>query len=200
MTDTSTMATIQELPGPALIALAVSLLTYTASLLEPWQPPVPVTGILLGCAAVILLFYGLHSHQQGQPQITATLLPLGLFWLSLISYEVFPALGLGRHPDAVTMFSYLSLWGMFSAILFLGSFRRSIALQGLYGAVMCALLALSMDHLREDQVFLWIGCAWGFLASLIAVYIAIAQAVNERSGKEILRLGHWCTENEEERE
>lgn len=197
MTDTSTTATLQELPGPALIALAVALLTYSASLLEPWQPPVPVTGFVLGGAATIQLFYGLRSRQQGQSQIAATLLPFGLFWLSLISYEVYPALGIGRHPDAITMFSYLSLWAMFSAILFLGSFRRSIALQGLYGAVMCTLLALSMNYLRDDRVFLWIGCGCGLLASTIALYMALAQFLNNRSGREVLRLGHWDSVGED---
>ncbi len=196
MTETSTATMFQELPGPALIALAVALVVYPASLLEPWQPPVALTGFALGGVSAVLLLYGVHSRQQGQSQIAAALLPFGLFWLSLISYEVFPALGLGRHPDALTMFSYLSLWAMFSAILFLGSFRRSVALQGLYGTLMCALLALSMDHLRGDQVFLWLGCGFAFLAAVIALYMALAQCLNNRCRREVLRLGHWDPEDD----
>lgn len=189
-----------ELPGPALLALAISLLIYLLSLLGPYSPPVLLTGIVLVCAGVIQLSCGLRSHQQGHPRAAATLLPFGLFWLSLISYEVFPELGVGRHPNAITMFAYLSLWALFAAILFLGSFRRSLAVQTLYGAIMCSLLALSMNHLRDDQVFLLLGCLCGFVASMTALYIAIAQSLNGYVGRSLLPLGHWYEQEDEELE
>jgi uncharacterized protein len=191
MAAPSPQAAQHELPGPALLALAVSLLIYLFSLLGAYSPPVLFSGIILVCGGVIQLTYGLRSHQQGHPRAAATLLPFGFFWLSLISYEIFPELGIGRHPNAMTMFSYLSLWALFAAILFLGSFRRSIAVQTLYGAIMCSLLALSMNHLRDDQVFLLLGCLCGFIASLTALYIAIAQTINESRGRDVLPLGHW---------
>lgn len=200
MSVSSSSVSLQELPGPALLALALSLLIYLLSLLGPYRPPVLLTGIVLVCGGVIQLSYGLRSHQLGHPRAAAILLPFGFFWLSLISYNVFPELGIGRHPNAITMFSYLSLWGLFAAILFLGSFRRSLAVQILYGAFMCSLLALSMDHLREDQVFLLLGCLCGFVAVLTAIYIAVAQMVNGRCGQSVLPLGHWDGLAEEEAE
>lgn len=200
MTAPSPQVSQQELPGPALLALASSLLIYLLSLLGSYSPPVLLTGIVLVCGGVIQLTCGLRSHQQGHPRAAATLLPFGLFWLSLISYEVFPELGVGRHPNAITMFSYLSLWALFAAILFLGSFRRSIAVQTLYGAIMCSLLALSMNHLRNDQVFLLLGCLSGFVASMASFYIAVAQALNEHKGRSVLPLGHWDELADEEPE
>ncbi|MBD1400322.1 acetate uptake transporter [Pelovirga terrestris] len=198
MTAPAPQAIQHELPTPALLALAASLLIYLFSLLGPYRPPVLLSGIILVCGGVIQLTYGLRSHQQGHPRAAATLLPFGFFWLSLISYEIFPELGLGRHPNAMTMFSYLSLWALFAAILFLGSFRRSIAVQTLYGAIMCSLLALSMNHLREDQVFLLLGCLCGFIASATAMYIAVAQTINESRGQDVIPLGHWNEEWEGE--
>ncbi len=194
MTDTSSFVLSEELPGPALLAFAAALVVYLLSLLGFFQLPVLITGIVLASAAVIQLLYGVRRQQQGQPQEAATLLPFGIFWLSLISYDIFPQLGLGRHPDAITMFCYLSLWGMFSAILFLGSFQRSVSVQVFYGAMMCSLLALSTDHLRDDQVFLFLGSGCGFLASVLALYIALAQMVNGHLGREVLLLGHWQKE------
>lgn len=196
----SPQAIQHELPGPALLALAVSLLIYLFSLLGPYSPPVLLSGILLMCGGVIQLTYGLLSQQQGHPRAAATLLPFGFFWLSLISYEIFPELGIGRHPNAITMFSYLSLWALFAAILFLGSFRRSIAVQTLYGTFMCSLLALSMNHLRDDQIFLFLGCLCGLIAALTALYIAVAQTINKNIGREILPLGHWTDQWQEESE
>jgi hypothetical protein len=150
-----------------------------------------VTGVILACGAAVQLMYGLYSQQRGDTRPAAILLPFGIFWLSLVSYDVFPELGLGRHPGDITMFSYLSLWGLFVAILFLGSFRRSLAVRLLYGTLMFSLLSLSMNHLRADQVFLLLGCLSGFISSLTAVYIAAAQAVNQRLQGDIVPLGRW---------
>jgi succinate-acetate transporter protein len=188
-----------ELPGPALVALALSLTIYLLSLLAPYRPPVLLTGIVLVCGAAVQLMYGLCSRQRGDTRPAAILLPFGIFWLSLVSYDVFPELGLGRHPGAITMFSYLSLWGLFVAILFLGSFRRSLAVQILYGTLMFSLLSLSMNHLRDDRVFLLLGCLSGFVSSVTAVYIAAAQAVNQRRKCDIVPLGRWRGLAEEDR-
>jgi hypothetical protein len=191
MSVSSSSVSSLELPGPPLVALALSLIIYLLSLLGPNRPPVLLTGIILVCGAAVQLMYALYSQQRGDTRTAAILLPFGIFWLSLVSYDVFPELGLGRHPGAITMFSYLSLWGLFAAILFLGSFRKSLAVRILYGALMFSLLSLAMDHLRDDGVFLLFGCLSGFVSSLTAVYIATAQAVNQRLQRDIVPLGHW---------
>ncbi len=189
MTGSSSSVSPLEFPGPALVALALSLAIYLLSLLGSYGPPPLLTGIVLVCGAVMQLVYACFSQQRGDSRTAAALLPFGIFWLSLVSFNVFPELGLGRHPNAITMFSFLSLWGFFVAILFLGSFRRSLAVQIFFGLLLFSLLSLSMDHLREDRVFLAIGCFSGFFSSLTAVYIAVAQAVNLRLRRAVLPLG-----------
>lgn len=190
MSASSSSVSPLEFPGPALVALALSLTIYLFSLLAPYQPPALLTGIILVAGAVVQLIYALHSRQRGDSRTAAVLLPFGVFWLSLVSYNVFPELGLGRRPNAVTMFSYLSLWGFFVAILFLGSFRRSLAVQVFFGALLFTLLSLSMNYLRDDQVFLVIGCLCGFFSALTACYIAAAQAINRRLRRDVVPLGH----------
>ncbi len=189
MTGSSSSVSSLELPSPALIALALSLTIYLLSLLSVTRPPALLTGIILVFSAVVQLAYALFSQQRGDSRTAATLLPFGIFWLSLVSFNVFPELGLGRHPNAITMFSYLSLWGFFVAILFLGSFRRCLAVQIFFGSLVFSLLSVSMNYLREDQVFLFIGCASGFISSMAAVYIAVAQAFNQRMQRYIIPLG-----------
>ena len=189
MSGSSSSVSSLEFPTPALVALALSLTIYLLSLLAPYRPPALLTGIVLVCGAVVQLMYALFSQQRGDSRSAAVLLPFGIFWLSLVSYNVFPELGLGRHPNAITMFSYLSLWGFFVAILFLGSFRRSLAVQIFFGSLVFSLLSLSMNYLRDDQVFLLLGCYSGFFSSLTAVYIAVAQVVNQRLQRDFVPLG-----------
>ena len=186
-----------KLPNLGLLALAASLAIYVLSQIDHYRPPVFFTGTVLVLGGAVLLLSGIRSQQQGRTYAAATLLPLGIFWLSLISYEIFPELGLGRHPNSITMFSYLSLWGLFMAILFLGSFRQSLTTQMLYGAMMFSFLALAMDHLRVDRVFLLLGCSTGVFASAVAFYIALAQSVNHFAAREILPLGHWYIAEDE---
>lgn len=189
MSSSSSSVSSLEFPSPALAALALSLTIYLLSLLGTPRPPALLTGIILVCGAVVQLMYALFSQQKGDSRSAAIFLPFGVFWLSLVSYQVFPELGLGRHPNAITMFSYLSLWGGFVAILFLGSFRRSLAVQVFFGSLLFSLLSLSMNYLRDDLVFLYIGCFCGFFSSLAALYIAAAQIVNQRLQRYMVPLG-----------
>ncbi len=187
-----------KLPNLGLLALAATLAIYVFSQIEPYRPPAIITGAVLLCGGCLQLLSGIRSQQQGRVYASATLLPLGIFWLSLISYEIFPELGLGRHPNPITMFSFLSLWGLFVAILFLGSFRQSLAAQALYGTMMFSFLALAMNHLRDDQVFLLLGGITGICASVIAVYMFLAQSYNHFAGREVFPLGHWYVAGDEE--
>ncbi len=179
------------LPTIGLLALAVTLAIYVFSQIELVRPPVFLTGGILLGGGTIQLLTGIRSQQQGRSYAAATLLPLGILWLSLISYEITPQMGMGKHPDAITMFSFMSLWGLFVAILFLASFRQSVAIQTLYGFMMFFFLALAMDYLRDDRVFLWLGSGSGLFASLVAAYMVIAQSYNQYCGRTVLPLGEW---------
>ncbi len=179
----------ERFPGLGLLALATTLAVYILSQLEGWQPPLLLTAAILVTGGSVQLLVGLRSQMTGQVRSAVTLLPLGIFWLSLISYQVFPQLGFGHRPGSIAMFSFLSLWGLFMALLFLGSFRQSLAVQILYGTMMFSFLALAMDNLRQDQVFLMIGCGIGVGASLVAIYMFAAQLLHYICGRDILPLG-----------
>lgn len=185
-------------PAVGLLALALTLTVYVLNQIEICRPSALSVGLVLVTGGCVQLFSGVRSHQQGRVYAAATMLPLGIFWLSLISYDIFPELGLGRHPNSITMFSYLSLWGMFMAILFLGSFRQNLAIQTLYGSMMFSFFALAMDHLRDDQVFLVLGCVMGGFASVVAAYMAFAQFYNDRVGREKIPLGEVLYEDDDE--
>ena len=179
----------ERLPCVGLLALAATLVVYVLSQTEGWQPPLRLTAGALIVGGGVQLLVGLRSQMTGRVRSAVTLLPLGIFWLSLMSYQVFPRLGVGHMPNSITMFSFLSLWGLFMALLFLGSFRQSLAVQFLYGAMMFSFLALAMDNLRDDQVFLVVGCITGISASGAAVYMLLSQILKSCTGRNLLPLG-----------
>ena len=178
-----------NLPSIGLLSLAVTLAVYILNLSDVCRLPILVTGGILLVGGCLQLLTGVWSHSQGRACSACALLPLGIFWLSLIGYEIFPVIGLGSHPSQITMFFFLSLWGLFLAILFLGSFRQSVAIRVLYGFMMFSFTALAIDHLRADNVFLLIGCGTGIIASLVALYIVLAQNCNRLVKRKVLPLG-----------
>ena len=165
----------KQLPGFGLLALGVSLLAYVFCKANIVEHSACYIGGLLLISGTVQIMVGMRSQKQGHLYAAGTLLPFGMFWLSLISYEVFPKLGYGETPSAMATFSYLSLWALFVAILFLRSFRQGLSMQYLYGTMMVCLLSLSLDQLRGDQVFLIAGCIFGLCSALIAMYMALIQ-------------------------
>lgn len=188
----TTLPTQQNaIPSLGLVALAFSAITYAFSQSGYMSTPATTLGTVLLLGGGLQIMAGIRSRQLGSLSATATMLPLGLFWLSLIAFEVFPALGYGKPPSAVTMVAYLSMWGLFAAILFLGSFQQSRALQLVFAALMFCLLFLAMGKLRNNPVFLVVGGVSGMVCGLAAGYTALAQLFNQWMGRSIFPIGQW---------
>jgi len=179
--------TVNFLPGLGLLALALTLFTYSLGQTGLVHPPAGslATVLLLGGGLQLLAGFQARNDYAG-----AVLLPIGLFWLSLIGFEVFPLLGFGRQPQPAVMVAYLSMWGFFAAVLFLGSFRQSRVLQLVFGALMCCLLLLALGRLHGNPALLIGGGVAGIISALSAGYTALAQLRNQGAGRRILPLGN----------
>jgi succinate-acetate transporter protein len=180
-----------RIPSLGLLALAISISTYAFSQTGYTHTPAATLGTVLLLGGGMQIMAGMRSRQYCGPSALATLLPLGMFWLSLIGFEVFPRLGFGQTPGAVTMVAYLSMWGLFAAILFLGSFQQSRALQLVFSALMFCLLFLAMGKLRNNPVFLVIGGISGVVCGLAAGYTGLAQLFNQWMGRPVFPIGQW---------
>jgi len=170
----------KQLPGFGLLALGVSLFAYIFCKANIVEHSACYIGGLLLISGTVQIVIGIHSQKRGHLYAAGILLPFGMFWLSLISYEVFPKMGYGETPGAIATFSYLSLWALFVTILFLRSFRHDLSMQSLYGTMMVCLMLLSLDQLRNDRVFLTTGCIFGLCASLIAIYMAMRRFSDQK--------------------
>src|ERR1700750_2386743 len=53
----------------------------------------------------------------------------GLFWLSLVALVVMPKMGWIAAPSESSMVAYLSMWGVFTLLLFFGTLKLNRALQ-----------------------------------------------------------------------
>ena len=77
----------------------------------------------------------------------------GMFWLSLVALVTLPKAGLGVAGPAGTAMPGLSVvWGLFTAVLFIGTLRLNRALQVVFGSlddpVLC-LLAMATPRAAQ---------------------------------------------------
>nr|NIO19785.1 hypothetical protein [Candidatus Aenigmarchaeota archaeon] len=112
----------------------------------------------------------------------------GLFWLSLVALKVFPALGWAESVDLRSMGAYLTMWGIFTTWMFLSTLKTNRALQFVFLslAILFFLLALG-DFLDAPQITRFAGLE-GIVCGFSAIYLAMAEVMNESYGKIILPI------------
>ena len=144
-------------------------------------------GIFYGGLAQVIA--GLIDFRKGNEFGATAFCSYGLFWFSLVALIVFPGWGMGEKPSDRAMGWYLLSWGMFTAIMFVGSLRTTRALQAVFAALTILFVLLAIrDWTGSDTVGQIAG--WeGIVTGLLAVYTATAQIWNDQYGRTILPLG-----------
>lgn len=149
-------------------------------------------GICYGGAAQIIA--GIMEWKKGNTFATTAFISYGFFWLSLVALIVLPKLAFISPAltaaDDKAMAAYLAVWGIFTAVMFLGTFRLSRALQFVFGTltVLFFLLAIG-DFTGANADFKHFTGYEGIVCGASAIYTGLAQVLNELSGKTVLPLG-----------
>ena len=113
----------------------------------------------------------------------------GLFWISLVVLLVLPKLGWAAAPDKDSMGSYLLLWGFFTFFMFFGTLRANRALMTVFGSLTILFWWLAAGDLAGSEILTRIVGWEGIFTGLSAIYLGIAQVLNESYGRVVLRIG-----------
>jgi succinate-acetate transporter protein len=145
-------------------------------------------GICYGGIAQVIA--GVMEWKKNNTFAATAFISYGCFWLSLVSLIVLPKLNLAAAADETAMAAYLAVWGLFTAVMFLGTFRLSRALQVVFGTltVLFFLLAIG-DYTGAGAGFKHFTGYEGLVCGFAAMYTGLAQVLNELHGKTILPLG-----------
>ena len=122
---------------------------------------------------------------------TTAFISYGFFWLSLVALIGLPKLGFVATDD-VAMGAYLAMWGLFTAVMFIGTFRLNRALQVVFGTLTVLFALLACEHFNSANVSTGFKHFTGFeglLCGFAAIYTGLAQVLNELFGKIVLPLG-----------
>ena len=145
-------------------------------------------GICYGGLAQIIA--GIMEWRKGNTFATTAFVSYGLFWLSLVALIVLTKLGWGAASNDAAMAAYLAMWGIFTAVMFIGTLRLHIAGQVVFGSltILFFLLAIS-DFTGAGAGFKHFTGYEGIFCGFSAIYAGLAQVLNEVFGKVVLPLG-----------
>ncbi len=145
-------------------------------------------GICYGGLAQV--FAGIMEWKKGNTFGTTAFLSYGLFWLSFVALVLLPKTGWVASSDETAKAAYLAMWGIFTAVMFIGTLRLNVALQVVFGtlAVLFFLLAIG-DYTNASPAFKHFTGYEGVFCGFSAIYTGLAQVLNEVYGKTVLPLG-----------
>jgi len=140
-------------------------------------------GIFYGGLAQFIA--GIMEWKKGNTFGTVAFMSFGAFWLSLVALLVMPAMGWGNAPETSAMVAYLSIWGIFTAVMFIGTLKLNRALQFIFGSLALLFFLLAIADATGNATIKLIAGYEGIICGLSAIYTALAQVLNEVYGKTI---------------
>ncbi len=145
-------------------------------------------GISYGGLAQIIA--GIMEWQKGNTFAMTAFVSYGLFWLSLVALIVLTKLGWGAASNDTAMAAYLAMWGIFTAVMFIGTLRLHIAGQVVFGSLTILFFLLAIgDFTGAGAGFKHFTGYEGIFCGFSAIYTGLAQVLNEIFGKVVLPLG-----------
>ena len=143
-------------------------------------------GVFYGGIAQIIA--GIMEWRKNNTFGTTAFTSYGLFWLTLVGLLVLPKMGWAEAPSATAMGYYLFMWGIFTAVMFVGTLRLSGMLQFVFGSLALLFFLLAIGDWTGNTVIKTIAGWEGVICGASAIYCGLAQVLNELYKKEMLPL------------
>jgi len=147
-------------------------------------------GVCYGGLAQVIA--GILEWKKGNTFAATAFASYGFFWLSLVCLIALTKIGLGAASDDTAMAAYLAMWGLFTGVMFIGTFRLNRALQVVFGTLTLLFFLLAYEHFNSAGVgtgFKHFTGYEGIFCGFSAIYTGLAQILNELFGKIVLPLG-----------
>jgi len=143
-------------------------------------------GLCYGGLAQVIV--GIMEWKKKNTFGTAAFTSYGFFWLSLVAVWLLPALGLAAAPETVAMGYYLLLWGIFTAVMFVGTLKMNRSLQVVFGTLALLFFLLAIGDFTGSAMVKMIAGYEGIFCGLSAIYTALGQILNEVYGRDVIPL------------
>jgi uncharacterized protein len=191
---------VTKLANPAPLGLlgfgiTTVLLNLVNAGVFPLDTMVLAMGIAYGGLAQVIV--GIMEYRKGNTFGTVAFTSYGLFWWSLVMLLVLPKISFFSGlvaPSASSMAAYFLMWGIFTFAMFFGTLKANRGLQFVFMSLAILFFMLTIRELTNNPVlfgnvtFNTITGIEGIICGLSAVYLAIAEVLNEAHHKTILPI------------
>src|SRR3990172_8206188 len=189
------MGVTEKLANPAPLGLlGFGLTTVLLNLhnagLFPLDTMILAMGLAYGGLAQGIV--GIMEFRKGNTFGTVAFTSYGLFWWSLVALIFLPKTTFFfelNTPTATAMAAYFFMWGLFTFAMFLGTLKKNRALQFVFASLALLFFLLMARDLTGNATLAMLTGVEGVIVGASAIYLAIAEVLNETYGKTILPIG-----------
>jgi len=145
-------------------------------------------GIFYGGLAQIIA--GILEYRKGNTFGVTAFTSYGLFWLSLVGLIVMPHMipGVGT-PSPIAMGTYFFMWGLFTFLMFIATLKKPTALQVVFSTLTILFWLLALGDFTGNVTITRIAGFEGIICGLSAIYLAMAEVINETYGRIVVPIG-----------
>ena len=132
---------------------------------------------------------GILEFKKGNTFGLTAFTSYGFFWISIVVLLVFPKLGLASAPSAEFMGCYFFMWGVFTTFMFVGTLKGNFGTKFIFGSLSVLFFLLTLKEFTGSELIGHIAGYEGIICGFSAIYVAMAEVINEQYGREVLPLG-----------
>jgi succinate-acetate transporter protein len=144
-------------------------------------------GFAYGGIAQIIV--GVMEFRKGNTFGTVAFTSYGLFWWSLVVLLLLPKSSLGvESPTTSALAAYFFIWGLFTLVMFFGTLKTNRLLQTVFMSLAILFFLLTARELTGSALIATLTGYEGIICGLSAVYLGLAEVVNEANGKVVLPI------------
>jgi succinate-acetate transporter protein len=152
----------------------------------PLDTMILAMGIAYGGLAQVIV--GIMEFKKGNTFGTVAFLSYGLFWWSFVMLLVLPKFTGFSGPSSSSLAAYFIMWGIFTFAMFFGTLKANRALQFVFGSLAILFFMLAISQYAGGATFTKITGIEGVICGLSAVYLGIAEVLNEANHKTVLPI------------
>jgi succinate-acetate transporter protein len=153
----------------------------------PLSAMVLAMGVFYGGIAQLLA--GMLEYKGGNTFAGTAFTSYGAFWLTLVGLVVAPKLGWAEATPPGFMGCFLFLWGLFTLFMFFATLRKNRALQVIFSSLTVLFFLLAARDWTGSALIGQIAGFEGILCGLSAIYLAMAEVLNEVFERTVLPIG-----------
>ncbi len=180
-----------SIADPAPLGLAAFALTtfvlsmFNAGLVDAAGEPI-VVGLALAYGGAAQLLAGMWEFRKGNTFGATAFTSYGAFWLSFWAYVAFFAEGVPEANRGSAVGLYLIAWGIFTAYMWVASFRTTAAVNLVFLLLTITFFVLGIGDAGGNDTIFKLGGWLGLATAVAAWYASFAGVTNSTFGRAML--------------